>query len=758
MRFYKPNSSAVLLLATVVTATYAQAANKATITQLDEITVHGHKQVLSNNLGSSTIDMHNMQQRSINNWMDFSKRGNASVNFNRQNNSVNVRGMDSDRVVTRLDGVPLPWINDGARGVQGGLNTISFDTLEEIIFLGNANANRSGSVTGGLDLRTLSPHNLITKDKKYGAIVHTGYDNADRSRSATATIFGHIGTTDTRWLLQAGTKHGNELKNMGEQGGHGPERTKTNPQRYKQSSLLLKLEHDINSNHRLEASGEYFRNTATIQNLRDQGPGTSFLKNKNIGKEIVKRNRLLLGYQYNGNDPLGIINNGYIRTWWQKVQLEGSQNAYRLSDARGNIIPGDPFLYKFPFGTYVRENTISESSNGLTTEWSGYAQQTALLHNWSVGGDWYRSQTKQSSSGLDNCPKTSPHMPAPFGPRTCDLLHTGQSDMPRVDGKHLALWAQDDVMWGEGRYSITPGLRFDSYEYTPKGDSNYSRNPNANINQLSKNQANRFSPSVKATFNPNDSISIYASYSYGFKAPNPSQLYLNYGAPGTYLNVGNPDLKPEISRGLEVGLVAETSKARGTLRLFHNKYRDFIDTAYQVKPGDNNWNNIWSGQYPMGVTMSVNRARVRIYGAELSGEWEINPNWYSRASIAWTRGKDTSTNRPLNTIAPLKTHLAAGYKQQSWGAEAQVTLAARRSRVETSDSDFKAPGYGITDLALWWTPPSVKGLKLQAGVYNMFNKKYWDALNVPNSGRGLAPVDYYTEPGRSFRLAVSYSF
>src|SRR5699024_9163186 len=263
----------------------------------------------------------------------------------------------------------------------------------------------------------------------------------------------------------------------------------------------------------------------------------------------------------------------------------------------------------YPFGKYVRNNTTSETSQGLTTEWSGYLQHNSLLHNWSAGGDWYHSQTKQTSNGLDNCPDIPFGLPAPFGPRSCDLLHTGQSDMPRVNGNHLSLWVQDEILWNKDRYALTPGLRFDSYNYRPKGNASYTNNPNADLTVLSTNQARRCSPSIRAAYNPTDTLSIYASYAYGFKAPSPSQLYLNYSAPGTYLNVGNPKLRPEIRRGLEVGIVAGNDELNGLVRVFHNHYRDFIDTDYAVTPSDPNWNPTWNGQYPMGVTMAVNRTR-----------------------------------------------------------------------------------------------------------------------------------------------------
>ena len=52
-------------------------------------------------------------------WGDLSKRLEPGVNFNRQNNSINIRGLDQDRVLTRVDGIRLPWLDDGARGVKG---------------------------------------------------------------------------------------------------------------------------------------------------------------------------------------------------------------------------------------------------------------------------------------------------------------------------------------------------------------------------------------------------------------------------------------------------------------------------------------------------------------------------------------------------------------------------------------------------------------------------------------------------------------
>ncbi|CAB3648731.1 hypothetical protein LMG26696_02704 [Achromobacter pulmonis] len=70
------------------------------------------------------------------------------------------------------------------------------------------------------------------------------------------------------------------------------------------------------------------------------------------------------------------------------------------------------------------------------------------------------------------------------------------------------------------------------------------------------------------------------------------------------------------------------------------------------------------------------------------------------------------------------------------------------------------PGYGVVDLMGYWRPASVKGLQVQAGVFNLFDKKYWEAINVPTAGATALPrpVDEYTEPGRSLRVSLTYQY
>ena len=52
--------------------------------------------------------------------------------------------------------------------------------------------------------------------------------------------------------------------------------------------------------------------------------------------------------------------------------------------------------------------------------------------------------------------------------------------------------------------------------------------------------------------------------------------------------------------------------------------------------------------------------------------------------------------------------------------------------------------------------PQIADLELQVGVYNIFDRKYFDAVNVPLS-RPQAR-DYYSEPGRTVKATLKYQF
>ena len=97
-----------------------------------------------------------------------------------------------------------------------------------------------------------------------------------------------------------------------------------------------------------------------------------------------------------------------------------------------------------------------------------------------------------------------------------------------------------------------------------------------------------------------------------------------------------------------------------------------------------------------------------------------------------------------------------------WGTELTGVFSSgmRDDRVANT---FDAPGYGVFNLTGWWEPEQTKGLRIQAGIYNLFDRKYWNAVGVrdvnPNSVSTVnQPVDFYTEAGRTFKISLTQKF
>lgn len=80
----------------------------------------------------------------------------------------------------------------------------------------------------------------------------------------------------------------------------------------------------------------------------------------------------------------------------------------------------------------------------------------------------------------------------------------------------------------------------------------------------------------------------------------------------------------------------------------------------------------------------------------------------------------------------------------------------------TNDTTFDAPGYAIVDLTGWWTPVQLPGLRVQAGVYNIFDQEYYNALAVRevnlSSATASQPREWYSEPGRTFKVSITKTF
>ncbi|MNV81022.1 catecholate siderophore receptor CirA [compost metagenome] len=153
---------------------------------------------------------------------------------------------------------------------------------------------------------------------------------------------------------------------------------------------------------------------------------------------------------------------------------------------------------------------------------------------------------------------------------------------------------------------------------------------------------------------------------------------------------------------------------------------------------------------------------VRITGIEAKARKDFANGFFGTASLAYAYGVDVDTNDLIRTVAPFKSVVSFGYASETWGSELTGIFAAGM-RDDGDSATFDAPGYGVANLTAWWEPEQTNGLRIQAGVYNLFDKKYWNAVGVRDVNPGSSsstnqPVDFYTEAGRSFKISLTQRF
>jgi iron complex outermembrane recepter protein len=213
---------------------------------------------------------------------------------------------------------------------------------------------------------------------------------------------------------------------------------------------------------------------------------------------------------------------------------------------------------------------------------------------------------------------------------------------------------------------------------------------------------------------------------------------------------------PERTTQLDLG--ASRRFAHG-LELTASLFASRIDDFALVQSGFAKPSGMMGGR-PAVVTRSVD---ARTWGGELAASWLPAEGWRFDASLAYTRGENTTDDRPLAQIPPLEGRLGLAYSEEQWSVGSLLRLVAAQNRVAVGQGNIVGQDIGPSDgfatfaLHATWRPrPS---LRLSAGVDNLFDKTY--AEHLSRSGAAVAGFPQTTrvnEPGRTLWTRLDLTF
>ncbi|MEQ1543896.1 TonB-dependent receptor [Methyloglobulus sp.] len=332
-------------------------------------------------------------------------------------------------------------------------------------------------------------------------------------------------------------------------------------------------------------------------------------------------------------------------------------------------------------------------------------------------GEWWRAELEASKLVWDDHHITvGGQYQGNFHQYLTNFFEVAPNSVPgsNVNTYQWALFAQDDYSITD-TLSLNVGVRYDYYSIF----------------------GSTINPRVGLIYAPWQSTTFKLLYGQAFRAPN--QFELNFSIPD--VQVKNRDLKPEKMDTVE--FIIEhyfTRQLRTELNVFHTSITD----------------NITSTTNSDSLVQYQNNRNVDSIGFETQIENTWGDGFQGRLSYSWQNTTDKKTgerltNSPehmvkLNLIAPLwQDKVFVGFETQF--------MSSRKTPPKDANGNKggRVGDYVISNLTVY-TQNWVKGLELSAGVYNLFDQRYFDPASADHKQNAIQ------QDGLQFRVKGSMDF
>ncbi|MBS3019802.1 Hemin receptor [Comamonas sp. PE63] len=625
-----------------------------------------------------------------------------------QNSGFNIRGLEGNRVLMLVDGVRLPRSYTFSANAFGR-DYMDLGLIQRVEILRGAVPALYGSdgMGGLVNFITVQPDDLLKDGKTIGGRVSASYDGSDNGKRVGATLAGRA-SQEWSWLLSAGIGRSSALENMGSNNSEGALRTTPNPETDKSHSLLGKLVYTPSAVQKhvfvlegVDKRADYDLLSARSATVTDSKSNTS-----------MKRWRATWQGQWQQLDT----------ALADELKLMAS---YQSTSSREFVTETrtPPLAYRERDVTYDEDALQLHAQAGKTLRWSN-----GLSGKFSYGVDYLRGKVVNEQNGIT--PPAGESFPLKRFPDTTETSS--------------ALFAQAELHYGA--FSLTPGLRAEHYSIKPKQQGFGGT--------VVSNSDSAVSPKLGAMFQMNDAWSVYGNYAAGFRAPNAGQVNAFFENPlAFYRSIPNPDLKAEKSNTFELGLRGRMNALRLDAAVFTGRYKDFIQDQVLVSGNYGDRNNPATFQ-------SVNLNRVHISGFELKADYDwgkfAGGDWRTNAAYGYTKGTDKSTDLPVDTISPQQLVLGVRYDRSNVGVQFSASHWAGKKAGDAAANAWLSPSATVLDLSAQWRIRP--GTRLNVGVYNLTDKKYWRWSDVRSLTNTTQIADAYSQAGRYVRVSLVQDF
>ncbi|MDN3552691.1 TonB-dependent receptor [Halomonas almeriensis] len=201
---------------------------------------------------------------------------------------------------------------------------------------------------------------------------------------------------------------------------------------------------------------------------------------------------------------------------------------------------------------------------------------------------------------------------------------------------------------------------------------------------------------------------LRASYGTAFRAPTFNELY--------YPDFSNPDLDPETSKSVELGLRGQFGRGFWDLAVYRSEVDDLIT------------NIDTDGDGFVDTPQNVERARIR--GVEVATGAEVD-DWTLRAALTYTDPENRETGKRLAGRASESLRFDADRALGDWTLGGSVI--AQGERFDDADNTQRLGGFATLDLRAGWD--FAPGWSARLTLENLFDKAYQTVGGYDSAGR-----------------------
>ena len=661
--------------------------------------------------------------------------GGATASAGRDGNvGINIRGLGGNRVLLMTDGVRMPR-SYAFRTTTFDREYLSLELLKRIeVVRGPASAlYGSDGMAGLVNFITHEPADFLAvgkgeTPKTLGGRIAAGWSGDDNGHTLAGTVAGQASDT-LQWMLTATTRGAHAMDNMGTNHEPNLNRTRPNPQDDRDNAVLGKIVLRPHATQRQVFTLEHVQKKSDVDLLSSRNPLPLRGTPAQIAGAIVdeyssramERNRLTWDARFG----LGTDWADHVRT---VVAYQDAQSRQVGTSVR-NTLP-----------LRVRDNSYGESTWQAGVQADKILRSGGWAHKITYGLDHVRSDISNLYTGL-----------APLPPEVFPLKR-----FPDTRETTSALYVQDESV--HGNWSLTPGLRFDHFSLDVTSQAGFyppAKQPGQSLS------GSALSPKIGVLYRATEQWSVFGQYAAGFRAPDAGQVNGYYeNAAEQVIIIPNPDLRPEKSRGVELGVRGRLDRLSLDAAVFGSHYSNLIMDTVLIR-------GTGTAADPR-IFQTINTERARITGFELKGQYDwgrvaggrlVTPFSYGKA-----RGVNRATGKPINSVDPAQLALGVQYDTAAWGLRLDMRHHAAKtakdidsaSSVKPPNTQFTVPSATTLDVSAQWRLR--KDLRLNFAVHNLTNRKYWLWPDVYGLAASSTTNDAYTQPGRSVHVSLVKDF